>query len=129
MFYGAKNGSIKIDNTEMDYIVFGNGSKPLIMIPGLGEGLKTVKGTAIPFAMMYREVAKEYKVYCFFETHDETSHIWFSQSNGITITNLINPQWNNRASRAHYVSITSTANLSIKAVTRLGYCNLLLKSF
>ena len=65
MFYGAKNGSIKIDNTEMDYIVFGNGIKPLIMIPGLGEGLKTVKGTAIPFAMMYRAVAKEYRVYCF----------------------------------------------------------------
>lgn len=65
MFYGAKNGSIKIDNTEMDYIVFGNGTKPLIMIPGLGEGLKTVKGTAIPFAFMYRKVAKEYKVYCF----------------------------------------------------------------
>ena len=65
MFYGAKNGSIKIENTEMDYIVFGNGTKPLIMIPGLGEGLKTVKGTAIPFAMMYRAVAKEYRVYCF----------------------------------------------------------------
>lgn len=65
MFYGAKNGSIKIDNTEMDYIVFGNGTKPLIMIPGLGEGLKTVKGTAIPFAMVYRAVAKEYRVYCF----------------------------------------------------------------
>ena len=65
MFYGAKNGRIKIDNAEIDYIVFGNGTKPLLMIPGLGEGLKTVKGTAIPFAMMYRAVAKEYKVYCF----------------------------------------------------------------
>lgn len=65
MFYGAKNRSIKIENTEIDYIVFGNGIKPLIMIPGLGEGLKTVKGTAVPFAMMYRAVAKEYKVYCF----------------------------------------------------------------
>ena len=65
MFYNAKNGSIKIENTEIDYIVFGNGTKPLIMIPGLGEGLKTVKGTAIPFAMMYKAVAKEYKVYCF----------------------------------------------------------------
>ena len=65
MFYNAKNGSVKIENTEMDYIVFGNGTKPLIMIPGLGEGLKTVKGTAVPFAFAYRAVAKEYKVYCF----------------------------------------------------------------
>ncbi len=65
MFYGAKNDSIKIENTEMDYIVFGTGTKPLLMIPGLGEGLKTVKGTAVPFAMMYRSIAKEYRVYCF----------------------------------------------------------------
>lgn len=65
MFYGAKNLKLKIENTEMDYIVFGKGTKPLIMIPGLGEGLKTVKGTAVPFAMMYRSIAKEYRVYCF----------------------------------------------------------------
>ena len=65
MFYNAKNGRIKIENTEIDYIVFGNGTKPLIMIPGLGEGLKTVKGTAIPFALMYRSLAKNYKIYCF----------------------------------------------------------------
>jgi len=86
MFYGAKNGSIKIDNTEMDYIVFGNGTKPLIMIPGLGEGLKTVKGTAVPFALMYRAVAKEYKVYCFsrrnilpqgFTTKDMAEDLYF----------------------------------------------------
>lgn len=87
MFYGAKNGSIKIDNTEMDYIVFGNGTKPLFMIPGLGEGLKTVKGTAIPFALMYRAVAKEYRVYCFsrrnilpagFTTKDMAEDIYFA---------------------------------------------------
>lgn len=65
MFYNAKNSSIKIENTEMDYIVFGKGTKPLIMIPGLGEGLKTVKGTAVPFALMYRAVAKKYRVYVF----------------------------------------------------------------
>lgn len=65
MFYNAVNKSVKIDNTEMDYISFGNGKKNLIMIPGLGDGLKTVKGTAIPFSIMYREYAKDYKVYVF----------------------------------------------------------------
>lgn len=65
MFYNAVNGVIKIDNTDMDYICFGKGEKNLIMIPGLGDGLKTVKGTAIPFAFMYREFAKDYKVYVF----------------------------------------------------------------
>ena len=86
MFYGAKNDSIKIDNTEIEYIVFGNGTKPLVMIPGLGEGLKTVKGTAVPFALMYHEVAKEYKVYCFsrrnvlpegFTTKDMADDLYF----------------------------------------------------
>jgi len=86
MFYGAKNGSIKIENTEIDYIVFGNGTKPLVMIPGLGEGLKTVKGTAVPFAMMYKAVAKDYRVYCFsrrnilpqgFTTKDMAEDLYF----------------------------------------------------
>ncbi|RDY27752.1 alpha/beta hydrolase [Romboutsia weinsteinii] len=65
MFYNAVNGNVKIGNTDMDYICFGKGQKNLIMIPGLGDGLKTVKGTAIPFAVMYREFAKDYKVYVF----------------------------------------------------------------
>ena len=61
----AKNGKLPIENTYMDYIVFGSGSKNLIMIPGVGDGLKTVAGTAIPFSILYRKLAKEYKVYAF----------------------------------------------------------------
>ncbi len=65
MFYHAKNGNLEIDDTDMDYISFGNGKKTLIMIPGLGDGLKTAKGMAIPFAILYRSFAKDYKVYVF----------------------------------------------------------------
>lgn len=65
MFYNAKNDQIQIENATMDYISFGSGSKNLIIIPGLGDGLTTVKGMAIPFAWMYRMYAKEYKVYVF----------------------------------------------------------------
>lgn len=65
MFYNAKNGNIEIDNADMNYISFGHGSKKLIMIPGLGDGLRTVKGMAIPFAFMYREFARDYEVYVF----------------------------------------------------------------
>ena len=60
-----KNGSIRIENTDMDYIAFGSGSKNLIMIPGLGDGLKTVKGMALPFALMYCVLLKTYRVYVF----------------------------------------------------------------
>lgn len=65
MSLNAKGGSICIENTEMDYILFGNGNRVLIMIPGLGDGLKTVRGYALPFAMMYREYAEKYRVYVF----------------------------------------------------------------
>ena len=65
MFNNAFNGNIKIGNTDMDYISFGRGDKCLIMVPGLGDGLKTVKGTATAIALMYRCFASSYKVYVF----------------------------------------------------------------
>lgn len=65
MFYNAKNGNIEIDGTTADYISFGKGKKNLIIIPGVGDGLKTVKGLAIPFAFMYKMFAEDFKVYVF----------------------------------------------------------------
>jgi len=65
MFYNAKNGNLKMGNTSMDYIAFGTGKKILIIIPGLGDGLMTVRRKALPFACMYRLFAKEFKVYVF----------------------------------------------------------------
>ncbi len=61
----AKNGRLTIRTGEMDYIRFGSGSRTLVMIPGVGDGLKTVKGMALPFALMYRELAKDFTVYVF----------------------------------------------------------------
>ncbi|MBR5046771.1 MAG: alpha/beta hydrolase [Eubacterium sp.] len=49
----------------MDYIRFGNGDRVMVMIPGVGDGLKTVKGMALPFAFLYRELAKDFTVYVF----------------------------------------------------------------
>lgn len=65
MFYKAYNGKINIDNTFAYYLSFGIGKKNLIIIPGLGESFKGVKGFAKPMAIMYRKFAKEYKVYVF----------------------------------------------------------------
>lgn len=65
MFYYAKNGTVAAGNSEMDYISFGNGSKTLIILPGLGDGISTVKGTAFLFSMAYRVFAKKYTVYVF----------------------------------------------------------------
>ena len=65
MLYNAKNGTLKIGGTEMDYIRFGAGERILVMLPGLGDGLRSMKGTAFPMALMYRMFAKDYTVYAF----------------------------------------------------------------
>jgi pimeloyl-ACP methyl ester carboxylesterase len=57
--------SIKIDNTEIQYVAFGKGSENLVMIPGLGDGLKTVKGTGFLLSMLYKQFAKRYRVHVF----------------------------------------------------------------
>ena len=46
-----------------DYIRFGRGARNLIILPGLGDGLRTVRGTALPMAWMYRIFAKEFTVW------------------------------------------------------------------
>ncbi len=61
----AQNGCLTLPTGDMDYIRFGGGEKPLILIPGVGDGLKTVKGLALPFAVLYRALAKEFTVYVF----------------------------------------------------------------
>lgn len=65
MVYNAKNGTLQVGGTAMDYIRFGTGDRVLIMLPGLGDGLRTVKGTALPMAWMYREFARDFTVYAF----------------------------------------------------------------
>ena len=63
MFYNAKNHTVTIDGDTTDFISFGKGKKNLVIIPGVGDGLKTAKGLAIPFAIMYRLFAKDFTVY------------------------------------------------------------------
>ena len=61
--FGIKNLLIDIGGAKIPCAVFGKGKKNLIMLPGLGDGLTTVKGKAIPMALMYREFMKDFTVY------------------------------------------------------------------
>lgn len=61
----ARNGRLRLDAGEMDYIRFGRGARTLVMVPGVGDGLKTVKGLALPFALLYRRLARDFTVYVF----------------------------------------------------------------
>lgn len=65
MFYNFKNETIDIGNATINYMCFGKGQKNLIIIPGLGDGMKTIKGIALPMAYMYKIFAKDYRVYMF----------------------------------------------------------------
>lgn len=66
----AKNGSLKIRDAAFDYLVFGTGEKPLIMLPGVGDGFKTAKGMALPFSVIFRRLGAKYRVYAFSRRRD-----------------------------------------------------------
>ena len=63
--FGAENRSLELNTGTIDYIRFGVGKRPLVMIPGVGDGLRTVRGMALPFALMYRTLAEDFTVYVF----------------------------------------------------------------
>ena len=60
-----KNGTLSLGDASMDYIRFGSGKDTMILLPGLGDGLKTVKGTALPMSLMYSKFGKAFTVYGF----------------------------------------------------------------
>ena len=63
MMYNAKESKLDISGRQFDYITFGSGAKPLIMIQGLNT--RGIKGSALSLAYMYRIFAKDFKVYLF----------------------------------------------------------------
>ena len=65
MVYNAKNHVLHLADKSMDYVTFGRGTKPLVIIPGLGDGLATVKGTAQTLSLLYWRLGRAYKVYVF----------------------------------------------------------------
>ena len=71
----AKNGRLQLKAGGMDYIRFGSGARMLVMIPGVGDGLKTVKGMALPFALLYRTLARDFTVYVFSRRENLPEHM------------------------------------------------------
>jgi len=63
MIFNVKELKINVKNLQFDYITFGKGSKPLVLIQGLNT--REIKGAGILLAYMYRIFAKDYKVYLF----------------------------------------------------------------
>ena len=65
MLWNAKNGSVLLNDTDMDFVSFGHGEKTLILLPGLSDGLSTVKGKALLLAPSYQSFFDKYTVYMF----------------------------------------------------------------
>jgi pimeloyl-ACP methyl ester carboxylesterase len=55
--------TVLINGCTTDYVAFGRGNTPLLIIPGLGDGLKTVKGTGLMLRFIYRFLAGDFRVY------------------------------------------------------------------
>lgn len=70
MLWNAKDGSIDIGGAKMDYVRFGSGEKNLILLPGLSDGLATVKGKALLLAPPYKLFFKKYTVWMFSRRQD-----------------------------------------------------------
>ena len=60
-----KNGCVEVGNTDMYYVAFGEGKKNLIVLPGLSDGLWTVKGKAWLLSGSYKQFFNDYTVYMF----------------------------------------------------------------
>ncbi|MBR4953177.1 MAG: alpha/beta hydrolase, partial [Oscillospiraceae bacterium] len=63
MIFNAKQLHLEVGDMQCEYITFGNGARPLIMIQGLNT--RGIDGAAASLAYMYRMFAKDYTVYLF----------------------------------------------------------------
>lgn len=60
-----KNGCVSVGNTDMYYVSFGKGKGKLVVLPGLSDGLATVKGKAMILSLPYRKFLRDHTVYMF----------------------------------------------------------------
>ncbi len=65
-----ENSSVILGNTELYYVSFGEEKKKLVVLPGLSDGLTTVKGKAWLLSLPYRKFFRDYTVYMFSRKND-----------------------------------------------------------
>ena len=70
MLWNAKNGETAIGSTKMSYAAFGHGKRVLVILPGLSDGLATVRGKALLLAKPYASFFDRFTVYMFSRKDD-----------------------------------------------------------
>ena len=94
-------GSVPVRTTSMEYVRFGNGPETLIILPGLSDGLSTVKGMAWVLSMPYRKYLNDYTIYMFSRKND--------MPEGYTIEDMADDQ----ASVLEQLGVKKTAVLGV----------------
>ena len=57
-----KNGVLKLEKNQFDYVQFGCGDRSLVVIPGLGDGIVTVKNKALLGVFMFHDYVRRFKI-------------------------------------------------------------------
>lgn len=65
MLFNARNARVSLGDAKMEYAAFGCGERALVLLPGLSDGLATVKGKALLLAWPYRRFLKRWTLYMF----------------------------------------------------------------
>ncbi len=65
MLWNAKNGAVSVGGDTMSFVSFGRGDRAFVILPGLSDGLATVKNKALLLAMPYRLFFRRFTVYMF----------------------------------------------------------------
>ncbi len=65
-----KDSRVKVGNTNLYYVSFGSGDKVLVVLPGLSDGLATVKGKGWMLASPYKKFFEKYTVCIFSRKND-----------------------------------------------------------
>lgn len=65
MLWNAKSECVELGGARMDCVRFGSGGKNLIILPGLSDGLASVKGKELLLAPPYRLFFERYTVWMF----------------------------------------------------------------
>ena len=85
MARNIRSGSVPAGTTEMEYATFGSGDRNLIVLPGLSDGLATVKGKALLLAKPYLPVLEEFTVTMFSRIND--------MPEGYSMRDMAEDQW------------------------------------
>lgn len=59
------NIKVLIDGNELEYVTFGKGEKILVVLPGLSDGVTTVKGKKLLLSQYYKAFGRHFRVYIF----------------------------------------------------------------